>query len=451
MGEFKLSSYRMSDPDSIDSDVVLGISDDEHSGDPIIAVALVGSSEKELFSWISTYAEEAFPLTQFCRVCSIEDWTQLELQTRIESMVGIVSPIWSSIVLGEMLGQADADTNIVGVPLARATACFSFAIARTVLLYSGHEIARNRCIERLVMVERDSRFVRRHITVELLRKVWSVALSLQNVPNESLNVLDTVLQVVGAIDKQAADLLATNNLLLSDSAEDRVEGFDVIADVLIGRLTSNAIGRDAGTVALAAAAVLAGRGTSHILLLASAAKIFPEVLVWYGLLAGVLGPSYWDKAWRQHAKGVERSLRQFFRPDEPVAEDICWLEYEWLTKTYGTLEVLSAIPKSIPRSLAIEILPGVGCQFRLVGQGSNVKANEDRYAVDMKDKTGVPAITESVLVHAVELLTHVQQLLLPHGTPRGQVQLSLFEEDTSIKPSQSSRRKPKDKPNKKSI
>lgn len=445
MGELKLSSRPMSDPYSTDSEVVLGISNAERGSDPIVAVALVGATGKELFSWVSTYAEEIFPLTQFCRVCSIDDWKQLQLQTHNESMIGAVSSIWPSVVLGEMLGQADADTNVAGIPLARAAACFSFAIARTILLYPSHEIALNRCTERMAMVERDSRFGQRLITVESLKKVCSVALPLQDVLNESLNIVDIVLQIVRAIDKQAADLLVANNSLLSDSAEDRVEGFDSVADTLFEKLNSNAIKRDVGTVTLAAAAILAGRGTSHIQLLATVAKRFPETLVWYGLLAGVLGPRGWDKAWRQQTKSVERSLRQFFRPDEPVAADICWSEYEWLSKTYNSMEVLNSIPKSAPRSLAIELLPGVSCQFRFAGQGSNAKTIEDHQATEIKGKIEVPVITESILLQAVDLLADVQKLLLPHGVPRGHRQLSLFEGDSSTKPSPPPRRKPKDK------
>ena len=100
-----------------------------------------------------------------------------------------------------MLGQADADTDVAGVPLARASACFSFAFARTVFLYPGSEVARNMCIDRLNMVERDLRFGRRQITVESLKKIWSVALALQNVTHEPFNFLETVLKIVAAIDK----------------------------------------------------------------------------------------------------------------------------------------------------------------------------------------------------------------------------------------------------------
>lgn len=448
--ELKLSDHGNADPYASKSDIMLGINNLDRERAPVIAVALVGDANKEVFSWISTYAEEIFPLTQFCRVCSIDEWTLLKLQFRQESMVGAVSPIWSSIVLGEMLGQADADTQVAGVPLARANACFSFALARTLLLYPNNEIARLRCVEKLGIAERDPRFGYRHISVELIWKVWTVALSLHNVLSfNSFNVLETVLQIVSAIDKQAAPILATNSLLLSDSAEDRVDGFDAIADTLVRKFNLKVIERQACTITLAAAAVLAGRGTSHIHLLSPIAKLFPEVLVWYGLFSGVLGPRGWDKAWRQQTKGVERALRQLFRPDEPVTADICWPEYEWLAKTYNSSESLSMIPKNTSRSLTIELLPGVNCQFRLGGQRSNVKTNEGTRVAEMYMRDEKPAITEKNLAQAIDLLEHAQHLLRSHT--RRPIQQSLLEEDGYEKGSRPIQRKSKVKTDKKTL
>lgn len=445
--ELKLSGQANADPYALKADIMLGANSSDRDGYPPFSVAVVGDSRKELFSWISTYAEELFPLTQFCRVCSIEDWTSLKLQFRQESIVGTVPPIWSSLVLGEMLGQADADTQVAGIPLARASACFSFALARTLLLYPNHEKARYWCTERLDIAERDPRFGRRRISVELVWKVWSVAISLKDVPNESLHVIETVLQVIAAIDKQAVSILATNQLLLSDSAEDRVEGFDLIADLLIEKLNSNALKRQTCVVTLAASAVLAGRGTSHIHLLAPTAKLFPEVLVWFGLFSGVLGPRSWDKAWRQQSKGVERILRSLFRPDDPVAADICWPEYEWLSKTYDSPGALGIIPKNTPRSLAIELLPGVTCQFRLAGQSTNVKTNDEDRSAEMHIRDEKSVITDNVLTQAMDLLDHVQYLLRPYA--RRPIQQSLFEENDYKKASQLTRRKSNVKTDKK--
>ena len=412
------------------------------------AVALVGDAKKELFSWILTYAEETFPLTQFCRVCALDDWTELDLQTRNESALGVVNPIWSSLVLGEMLGQVDEDPDVAGVPLARAPACFSFAFARSALLYPKHKIAEARCIERLTSAERDPRFGLRHISVETFKKVWSVALLLQEVPNGSANLIETVIQVVAAINRQAAQLLKSNDLLLSDFAEDRVVGFDVIVDTIFDKSVSDDIGREGCAVALAAASLMAGRGTSHIKLLAPTVRLLPETLVWYGLLAGVLGPQSWDKAWMQQTKGVERALRQFFRPDEPVAADICWPEYEWLFKTYDSLEILSTIPRNSPRSLIIEILPGVICQFRLVGQRPNVRAHDERSPAETESSDITAAIRENAIARATVLLAEVQQILRPQGAGKSS-QGKLFENEPSAKKERQTRSGPRNKSSKK--
>lgn len=442
----KLPIGGVNHPQLVDSDILLGVYDVPKNGAPVVALALVGSSRKELFSWISTYAEELFPLSQFCRICAIEDWNQLELQTLVTPKVGTISPIWSSIVLGEMLGQADADTDVSGVPLARANACYSFAIARTSYLYPDSAVAQNLCIDRLNMVERDSRFGRRQITVESLKKTWSIALALQDIDHESANFLETVLKIAAAIDNQIANILASNHLLLSDSAEDRVGGFDAVSDVLSKKLDSNSISREAGAAAFAAAALLAGRGTSHIQLLAPCAKRFPETLVWYGLLAGMLGPQGWDKAWAQQTKGVERYLRQFFRPDEPVIADICWPEYEWITKTFDSLEVLSSIPKNTPRSLAVELLPGVSCQFRFGAPAINAKGNiEERHSADTVAINKPHAVTNDKLVLALDLLTQVQKILQSNPSARETVQPSLFDKDSPIESGKPTRPKSRGK------
>ena len=98
----------------------------------------------------------------------------------------------------------------------------------------------------------------------------------------------------------------------------------------------------------------------------------------------------------QKTKGVEKALRQFFRPDEPVMADLCWPEYEWLSKTYDSHEALSTIPKNALRSLAIELLPGVNCQFRLVGQEPTSPAHGERNSVENESMVQTPPVLLNV-------------------------------------------------------
>jgi len=444
VGEGHPSGFGQRQPSPVRSDVLLGMASPEHGEEPVVAVALVGSSRSEIFSWVSTYAEEMFPLTQFCRVCSFEDWTELGLDMRKEFGVGGVHPIWPSLVLGEMLGQSEADLDVAGAPLARAAASYSFAVARTAFLYPHDDRAEAMCIRRLKMAESDSRFGRRPIAVGMLERAWSVALSLRTVAPESFNFLETVIKVVEAVDGEVAHLLNRVPFLMSDSAEDRVVGFDVVADTLLNKNTANSVGREGGAVALAAACLLAGRGTSHIQLLAPATKVFPETLVWYGLLAGVLGPRGWDKAWMQQSKRIERTLRQLFRPDEPGMADICWPEYEWLSRTYDSLEVFSSIPKSAPRSLVIELLPGVSSHFRLVGQPSNIRGNDERRYGEAETKGRISPVPDGAIARAVELLSQVQRLLQPSGSSEP-TQGTFLDNDSAAKQDRQARRKSSNK------
>ncbi|TAN48704.1 MAG: hypothetical protein EPN21_14235 [Methylococcaceae bacterium] len=441
LGEITLSSDdAKSEPDLNCSDTVLGMSDPGDGASPVVAIVLVGLTRKALFSWISAYAEEVFPLTQFSRVCSFEDWFELDLRSHKESIVGPVNPIWPSLVLGEMLGQVDAGAGVAATPLVRASACFSFTVARSTLLYPGNKSAEAKCIERLEVVERDLRFGHRQITVAFFKKVWSIIHCIQTVSLKTLNFPDAIIQVVTVIDSRAAGLLAANYALQSDSAESRIIGFDSIVNTFLSQRSSDEVWRDSGAIALAAASLLAGRGTGHIQLLAPTAKLVPETLPWFGLLAGVLGPRNWDKAWMQQAKGVERALRQFFRPDEPVTADLCWPEYEWLSQTYNSLEAISNIPKGSPRNLAIELLPGVNCQFRLAGPGANVSVKDERNIAETEHRQRTSVISESNIAQAVNLIEQARRLLQPQETAEP-VHGNLFENCASATQVRRPRRK----------
>lgn len=422
-------------------DVVLGLTrTPDASGSDIPAIILVGSARKEVFAWISTYAEETFPLSQFCRVLSTDDWLDVAFETPALQEVGAVNPIWSSLVLGEMLGQVSADLDVASMALSRASACFSFAMARTALLYPGRENLRTKCAERLSLAEREVRFGRRNITTELLKPIWSAALALEHVSVRHLESIGDLLGVLRVLNPQAATTIESNKGLLSDSAEERVKGFDIVADSLFAGRPSDHMSRSYSTLCLAAAALLAGRGTSHIQLLAPISKDLPDVFAWYGLLAGVVGPRCWDKAWTHQAKGVERALRQFFRPDEPVQADICWAEYDWLARTYDSIEALTALPRNFPNGLTIELLPGVACQFRLgeqVGM-SRFRMDQPRSTAEQKDSPNAKHVDE--VEKALELL-HQVQALLQKQIPESDKQLGLFAERELLPPQKSKRSK----------
>lgn len=386
--------------------------DDRH-----VSMLLLGNERKEFFSWVATYAEDVFPVSMCARVLHRGDWDSLHL----DSLRGLPSHkgsrLWASVVLGELLGQSAGDNEVASVPIGRALACFSYAIARTELLYPGNSYATAEAAERLALIGRDARLGRRVLGVEALSPVWAVPRQLAHLSRSHLSSFDTVLKIVEAVDPEAGHFLRDVEILSSDFAEHRVEGFDALVDELLHRRPLRGSSDNGAPAALAAAALMAGRGTSHLPLLGTVAQEMPQVFAWFGVLAGVLGPEYWDLAWTRGAKSVERLLSRPFRLDEPVQADLCWAEFEWMSETYGASDVFNDIPKSTPRSLVVEVLPGVDFQFRLMAKGA--------VAEQGSDTSQAPAVAPHVVDQALKLLEVAQSLL--RGDLKPAKQSELFE------------------------
>ena len=345
-----------------------GVLGDEGVNDRRVKVVLIGDERKEFFSWASTYAEEVFPVSMCARVMSMGDWYDLELERRSDWVDFRNSSVWSSIVLGELLGQSQGEVDATSVPIGRAPACFSYAVARAELLYPGNPNASTQVNKRLTTTGKDSRFGRRAIGPEALSPIWAICRQLSHLPSEDLASTGAVLKVLEAVDSEAAALLSNTELLSSDFAEHRIEGFDALVDQLLYRRSPMEHRVGGIAPALAAAALLAGRGTSHLQLLTPVGRELPQVFAWFGMFAGLLGQDHWNLAWARGSKSVDRLLRQPFRVDEPVRADLCWLEFEWLSETFSTGDVFTELPKSAPRSLMVEVLPGVEFQLRLTSR-----------------------------------------------------------------------------------
>lgn len=395
----------------------------------IPSILLVGSNRNEVFSWISTFADEKFPVGQFCRVITMEDWTDLEIESVGSPLPTTIGSIWPSLVLGEMIGQLGGDTELSSVPLSRASACLSFSVARTELIYSKKTALMKKCFERLSKAENDAKFSRKNITTESLIPIWNTVLTYEPLGLAQTDFFERLFDALACFGTDDLQIIKNNKFLMSDSAEDRVKGFDSLVNNMLSNQSVSLGHRTLRSLSIAAAALVAGRGTSHLRLLSPFAKDFPEVYVWYGLFAGVVGSHYWDKAWTQQSKGVERSLRQFFRIDEPVQADLCWSEYDWLADTYESMEIITGLPRSSPNGLTVEILPGVICQFRLKENKLSVRQNVEK-SID-GDRFNQPSLLSTdEISKALNMLSHVQQLLW-NAIPNQQT--SLFPENESSK------------------
>lgn len=368
---------------------------------PPSLVVIPDDTATETFSWLRTFAGEISPLSQYGRVILASEWHQFEENRNALNLVEHRSDRWASIAVGEALSQIEGETNLQNLPLSRFSGCFSTPIARASLIWGTDEATRT-CTERLRLLESDRRFARRPVGVEQLLPVWSIIgarIHDHLSPSEAATlVLEAANNYFRANDPNSfalAPSIQTKEFLelSSDSVEERVGAFNrLTAEILRQSQSTRGASQSAiDSVVLAAAAFLVGRSTSHVFLLQRAQRFAPTATAWFGAMAALAGPRAWDKAWLKATKGAERLLRPEFSWLEVPSADICWGEFAWLAGTFDGSDVFLDLPKMLPRTLNIEIVPGATCQFRLAGESVEHESKQ----------THEPTARERVLLDAV--------------------------------------------------
>ncbi|WP_124596999.1 hypothetical protein [Burkholderia stagnalis] len=350
--------------------LIIGYAESPSIATPAIVGVIEASRSADLFSWLSTFAPEAFPISQSFRVISLADW---------QAGISVLSPrtlfakdaIWPSLILGEIIGQGEREQNISSIPLSRVFASFTYAQARACLLYEKHPALISECQNRLLLLEADATFVKRPIGVGELASMWEVANGCGDVAH-----LEIVRFVAGVLDNEPHEksqtlpvifqtLQLSQELIKSDSIEQRVLEFERV----VARLGSLKQPGFNAALAIAALAILVGRNTTHITLLEEYAHEYPTAVCWFGLLAGMVGPAIWDEKWLRLSTSIERLLRTTATLADPTTADLCWIEYSWIRGLRQSSVWMKETPKLYPRVLSVEILPGVSCQLRLQDSG----------------------------------------------------------------------------------
>jgi hypothetical protein len=401
--------------------LAIGFRSQDYEGDgplPPTLVLLSDGRESDVFSWLSVYAEEAFPISQFARVLSQSDWELLNGAQKGLQVERFRDDRWACILLGEVLAQGDGDADISALPLSRAAGCFTAAMARAVRIHGTDEASRL-CADRLRVLEADRRFVRRPVTVDALSPLWALAQAHARLDEET-DLRDVVALVVSAATQlgvrgpvlgksEPIGLLDEFPDLHSDSVEDRVVAFQRVSTHLAQMVTATQQRPLVGLL-LAAAAFLVGRSTSHAFLLQQSARAAPVAFAWFGLFAAMTGPRSWDPSWSRMAKGMEKMLRTGFDWGDPTATDLCWAEYQWMSRTFEGTEALFKLPKLYPRLLSVEVVPGAPCQLRLAGSGT-ANGPQEHEAREDKEAERFAVEARAALEQLVSLAMKVRPLV----------------------------------------
>jgi hypothetical protein len=348
---------------------------------PPAVIALNDGEIPETLSWLRVYSPRTSPLSQFARVITASDLEFYYRSQRAER-VRESADTWSSVILGEMLAQGESERELSSIPLSRANACFSYAFARARIQY-GDSAPALESVRRLHVLDADRRFVRRPVPVSALIAPWSavrnphfgegspveIALLAPQFASRSLPERDSLESLPIHLNRYPG--------LFSHSIEERVISYNMIARACA---ESNVQQSSEALVAatLAAAAFLVGRSTSHVFLLQRGGRHLQSALVWFGVIAGIAGPKVWDPGWSRCVMVIERMLRGRVCLDDPHSADLCWPEFDWLSRTYEGAHVFLEMAKLFPRALAIEVAPGVQCQLRLVEPNYSPGESEQR-------------------------------------------------------------------------
>lgn len=330
-------------------------------------IILPSAKPFELFAWLKTYAPETFPLSQFCRVLSKNDFDSINNSIGQGREFWNRPDRWPSVVLGEMLAQSDGESSVASIPLSRATATYSFAVARASIAHKDDSVTRE-CINRLESLSSDQRFVERLINIKSLKPLWDRV----HTPWKENAGAEQLIQVFYPKNKDlfgSKPSIIDHMGLLSDSVENRVIAFRNFSKDWSNQLVASRNHDSQADFEIALAAFLVGRGTSHVFLLKDIAKNSPSTYVWFGLIAALCGPTSWEPVWARAVKSIEKSLKSRFSWEEISLCDISWPEYRWLD-SLDSEKVFQELPKLLPKVLSMEIIPGVVCQFRLKSAGT---------------------------------------------------------------------------------
>lgn len=413
------------------TDIAVAFFVEESASERLPCLAVIPDEKvSEVLAWIHTFSAETFPLSQYCRVLTHSEWRRLEGRAAQHASLS-ERYRWASIVAGEMLGQADAAASVAAVPLGWAHGCLSYSMARSILGFEWegpHPAAT--VVERLIRWEADPIFQGKRVGAREMLSIWQYVEDTYRTSGEAVGLVHAIVEKVSS---EVAYSLKSNPLITSSSAEQRVQGFDQIVDQVISLPASKR--KNAGLL-LASATFMVGNGTSHLDLLQPYSRDFPDAYIWFGLLAGFGGPLVWDPSWLRLAKGVDRILAANYEVTDALQADLSWVEYEWLSSSFREIEEFLALPKQTARSLTVELLPGVTCQFRLGGSKGAARVEGasphelSAAAVGAVETASRPLIEERVN-RALRLLAEAQEVLSAPDNRGGGVQSQLFSAATA--------------------
>ncbi len=351
-------------------------------------VAIVESSAQlDFLAWISTYLQTARPLTAFCRV--VDRWTAEEMlrKSRPPSL-GRFTSACLGLILGEAVSYVAGKREIRNISPQACYATFSYAVSRAVALDvpadSISELPRRWNYARSLIGSSQL-----PVAIDLLQNVWGVLANITR--NESLfsqrHLFGPALHLpkwrapheaivrccedllFGELSQQSwfelvqfVPRLSGLRAELSGPREGRVKLLEVALEALRGVGQSERESSLGSFLIAYLASAISPGSLDHIQLLTPLLTGFPDVILWYGLLAGLHSRT-------GTISGVNglgrRIIRELLREDDLLSAPSCDMALSELEILTPSMRSGSEPRFTSQSSLAIELVPCVNAIFRL--------------------------------------------------------------------------------------
>ncbi len=352
--------------------------------------------QNDLFAWVNTYVANMRPLTAFCQVVDPAFFDQL-LASQGPPFLGQFQDAVMSLTLVETASYLGTKRDLKNLTPQSCFTTLSFSIGRAMALGVPVEL----------LMSLPDRWIRaRQITggtllspsPASLKRAWSVlgliTPRVNNLFNKPLNIPiwdpphPVILRACEELNSTGIVSQATWEHLsrgmkevigMREKLQGPKDGRVSVLEAGLRELSFGPVEPDIGSFFAAFLANAISPGSlEHLWLLFPLTNVFPDVLPWYGLLAGISPQS----AVLNSANGVGRKvLRELLRPRDlldPPLSDISFEELEVLNRSSKSIAELRLGSSNF---VSVELVHGVNTMFRL-GRIEEPAANPNLEAID---------------------------------------------------------------------
>ena len=378
-------------------------------------IVIPGSDRREFFAWVNTYCSFATPLSQWCRVITQDELTQVET-LHVPPSYGDVTAAWAGVVLGEAYLHVGTAQKLSHLSVTALQSCASFVAARAYGLWGAGK-TRTSAIERYEAARALLGARSSGLDGTIVKSVWDVLELLSGgllrgggrLPDSIVLTAEACRDIqrtgfvgVPTVSQIVSDLGWPNTFSSFEKSgvEDRLKIFDEAVENLRQQEADRGKRQSGMSEFIVAyfAARLGGSGSAHVELIESLLDKHPMLALWYGMISALYRPSVWGVEFGGLARVAIKELEYPLRFDDPPRCDINYDELTALIEPSGDSNMVG-FRGAMRRALNVEVELGVNGLVRIpeIGEEDGSTTDSRRILEElMQLRQSLRASTESV-------------------------------------------------------